>query len=106
MAADASTLPVNGNYHAQHGIDPNASLHNPGDNSSLPVNGDSSTSAATTSAPAAPAEAPSSSEGNGAVPKGEVGWYFVDQYYTTMSKSPEKLHVSLGLPWHCTGKIY
>src|SRR5438552_2654090 len=24
----------------------------------------------------------------------EVGWYFVEQYYTTLSQSPEKLHVS------------
>ncbi|KAK4455938.1 putative ntf2 and rrm domain-containing protein [Podospora aff. communis PSN243] len=27
------------------------------------------------------------------LPKDEVGWYFVEQYYTTMSKSPEKLHL-------------
>ena len=27
--------------------------------------------------------------------KDEVGWYFVEQYYTTLSKSPEKLHVSI-----------
>ena len=27
--------------------------------------------------------------------KDEVGWYFVEQYYNTLSKSPEKLHV-----WH------
>lgn len=26
--------------------------------------------------------------------KDEVGWYFVEQYYTTLSKFPEKLHVS------------
>ncbi|KAK5989987.1 Putative G3BP-like protein [Cladobotryum mycophilum] len=25
--------------------------------------------------------------------KDEVGWYFVEQYYTTLSKSPEKLHL-------------
>jgi hypothetical protein len=24
----------------------------------------------------------------------EVAWFFVEQFYTTMSKSPEKLHVS------------
>jgi hypothetical protein len=29
--------------------------------------------------------------------KDEVGWYFVEQYYTTLSKSPEKLHVGLKL---------
>lgn len=23
----------------------------------------------------------------------EIGWYFVEQYYTTLSKSPEKIHL-------------
>lgn len=32
--------------------------------------------------------------GNSNLSKDEVGWYFVEQYYTTLSKSPEKLHVS------------
>lgn len=27
--------------------------------------------------------------------KDEVGWYFVEQYYTTLSKNPDKLHVRL-----------
>ena len=31
--------------------------------------------------------------GNTDIPKDEVGWYFVEQYYTTMSKNPEKLYV-------------
>ena len=40
------------------------------------------------------------------LPKDEVGWYFVEQYYTTLSKSPERLHVSisavvLGAIWIC-----
>ena len=30
--------------------------------------------------------------------KDEVGWYFVEQFYNTLSKSPEKLHVSYTLP--------
>lgn len=25
--------------------------------------------------------------------KDEVAWFFVEQYYTTLSKNPEKLHV-------------
>lgn len=29
------------------------------------------------------------------LPKDEIGWYFVEQYYTTLSKNPNKLHVSL-----------
>jgi hypothetical protein len=41
------------------------------------------------------AEAPASAENSANnLPKDEVGWYFVEQYYTTMSKSPERLHVS------------
>lgn len=34
------------------------------------------------------------STANSILSKDEVGWYFVEQYYTTLSKSPEKLHVS------------
>jgi hypothetical protein len=30
---------------------------------------------------------------NSDLSKDEIGWYFVEQYYTTLSKSPEKLHV-------------
>ncbi|KAK3940382.1 putative ntf2 and rrm domain-containing protein [Diplogelasinospora grovesii] len=30
------------------------------------------------------------------LPEDEVGWYFVEQYYTTLSKSPEKLHLFYG----------
>lgn len=32
--------------------------------------------------------------------KDEVGWYFVEQYYTTLSKSPEKLHVCSQTPYN------
>ena len=35
------------------------------------------------------------SEGNKPPSKDEVGWYFVEQYYTTLSKNPETLHVRL-----------
>jgi len=37
---------------------------------------------------------------NSDLSKDEIGWYFVEQYYTTLSKSPEKLHV------RCTISIY
>jgi hypothetical protein len=29
------------------------------------------------------------------IPKDEVGWYFVEQYYTTLSKSPDRLYVCI-----------
>ncbi|KAH9825604.1 Nuclear transport factor 2 (NTF2) domain [Teratosphaeria destructans] len=40
-------------------------------------------------APAAPAATAPQNE----IPKDEVGWYFVEQYYTTLSRSPEKLYL-------------
>ena len=38
--------------------------------------------------------AQSSSAAASEIPKDEVGWYFVEQYYTTLSRSPDKLYVS------------
>ncbi|KAI1348297.1 hypothetical protein F5Y01DRAFT_317877 [Xylaria sp. FL0043] len=49
----------------------------------------SSTAAAT--APAATADQANSNLG-----KDEVAWFFVEQYYTTLSKTPEKLHLFYG----------
>ena len=40
-----------------------------------------------------PAESSTGSAAGNDLSKDEVGWYFVEQYYTTLSKSPEKLHV-------------
>lgn len=38
--------------------------------------------------------APSQTNNSAAdIPKDEVGWYFVEQYYTTLSRSPEKVYV-------------
>ncbi|PHH76145.1 hypothetical protein CDD80_1777 [Ophiocordyceps camponoti-rufipedis] len=37
-----------------------------------------------------------SASGNSNLSKDEVGWFFVEQYYTTLSKSPEKLHLFYG----------
>lgn len=40
-----------------------------------------------------PAAQPAQQAPASEVPKDEVGWYFVEQYYTTLSKSPERLYV-------------
>jgi hypothetical protein len=37
--------------------------------------------------------APSTTSQQPEVSKEEVAWYFVEQYYTTMSRTPEKLYV-------------
>lgn len=39
-----------------------------------------------------PSNAPPNDQKND-ISKDEVGWFFVEQYYTTMSRSPEKLHL-------------
>jgi hypothetical protein len=44
--------------------------------------GPSASQSTTTSAAAAPKADPQ-----------EIGWYFVEQYYTTLSKSPERIHL-------------
>lgn len=35
----------------------------------------------------------SAAPSNSSLSKDQVGWYFVEQYYTTLSKTPEKLHL-------------
>ncbi|KAM7193270.1 putative ntf2 and rrm domain containing protein [Naviculisporaceae sp. PSN 640] len=39
---------------------------------------------------------PATNTQRGEVPGDEVAWYFVQQYYTTLSKTPEKLHLFYG----------
>lgn len=48
------------------------------------------------SASATPADTPSTTDPSTTAShsKDEVGWYFVQQYYTTLSKNTSKLHVS------------
>lgn len=41
------------------------------------------------------AQQPSSTSSSN-IGKDEVGWYFVEQFYTTLSRSPEKLHLFYG----------
>ncbi|GJC80653.1 putative G3BP-like protein [Colletotrichum liriopes] len=48
----------------------------------------------TSSGPTATNDA--ASAGNNNLSKDEVGWYFVEQYYTTLSKNPDKLHLFYG----------
>ncbi|KAL9596954.1 MAG: hypothetical protein Q9219_005465 [cf. Caloplaca sp. 3 TL-2023] len=59
---------------------------------SIPNHGSAGAEAPGGSQPSTSASA-ASTEGSSSVPKDEVGWYFVEQYYTTLSKNPEKLHL-------------
>lgn len=76
MATTESSGPVNGNY-ATQGYENNYSATA------------SNFTPSQQQAPSQPAQQASASE----IPKDEVGWYFVEQYYTTLSKSPDRLYV-------------
>lgn len=89
MASESGTKALNGN----HGNHPYGTHDQPGspnhttaveDGSNPSTGGHNSTSGA--------------NDSNAKVPKDEVGWYFVEQYYTTLSKNPEKIHVRCVLP--------
>lgn len=81
--ADTTQAPMNGGYPAQHAY-PDTFTHAPAN-----VNSAASFQPAPSSTPS---NAPANDQKNG-ISKDEVGWYFVEQYYTNMSRSPEKLHL-------------
>ena len=93
MATDSKT--VNGNYGAQYpygqaeSFVPPPSLSASNGNTPAGISGEDgvTTSAASSSEPTGAGEA------SKAPSKDEVGWYFVESYYTTLSKNPETLYV-------------
>jgi hypothetical protein len=88
MATAEPTMPVNGNY-AHHQAHAYGALDNnyvaAGTNSTLPSAGSYSAPPANTN--------PAGNNNAAEIPKDEVGWYFVEQYYTTLSRTPDKLFV-------------
>ena len=76
MASTESSGPVNGNYAPQQ----YENSYSTGASNFTPSQQPTASQ---------PAQQAAASE----IPKDEVGWYFVEQYYTTLSKSPERLHV-------------
>ena len=89
MATETAQTSVNGHYNTQAqpyvASDAYGSVQAP---QSATVSAASGTQS--TTAPSA-----SSGDSNTDISKDEVGWYFVEQYYTTLSRSPEKLHVCI-----------
>ena len=73
-----TTAAVNGLYATQYGQPAELAASTP----SGPVHA-STASQSSTAASAAPQKADPQ----------EIGWYFVEQYYTTLSKSPERIHL-------------
>lgn len=94
MANDSKT--VNGNYGSQYPYGqaelfvPTQGLTAPNGNTPAGTAGED---AGATTAPTS-SEPTGAGEANKAPSKDEVGWYFVESYYTTLSKNPETLYVS------------
>lgn len=94
MATEAAPSALNGTYHAHLHHHP---THYPTD----PYNpAHAAATNSTSAAHFAPAHstAPVHAHAHAGEPKNditkhEVGWFFVEQYYTTLSRNPEKLHL-------------
>ncbi|KAL6715614.1 hypothetical protein ACLMJK_006575 [Lecanora helva] len=95
MAADTQSKAVNGNAGVHYPYGPAEALQ-PSQSSNAST-GTAVVSAYGDEAPTAPTATPSESATTAEVSKppskDEVGWYFVESYYTTMSKNPETLHL-------------
>ncbi|KAJ5709601.1 hypothetical protein N7493_009892 [Penicillium malachiteum] len=79
--ADMTQAPINGNYPAQHGYPASFNPAHAGMNTAAnfqPAQSSTPTTATHT-------------EQKNEITKDEVGWFFVEQYYTTMSRNPDKL---------------
>lgn len=80
MAAEVGSAPVNGYGHGTAGgYGAEAYRHQP--------------NASTSTAGYGAAPVASSTAQQSDLSKEQVAWYFVESYYTTMSQTPEKLHV-------------
>lgn len=78
MAAESAPVPpINGVYNAQYGqvTEPTGAVANP----QLTGQPSSANSQGSNSAPKADPQ--------------EIGWFFVEQYYTTLSKTPDRIHL-------------
>ena len=94
MATENAPASLNGTYEGHPGYSmPEQSRSASG---SRPFDGAETSSAYGNGTKTAGSEAPAAvkQEKKPEVSKDEVGWFFVEQYYTTLSKNPEKLHVS------------
>ncbi|KAJ5577746.1 uncharacterized protein N7459_006710 [Penicillium hispanicum] len=80
--ADMTQAPMNGNYPAQHGY-PDSFNHA---HAALNTAANFQPAQSSTPTTATPTE-----QQKNEITKDEVGWFFVEQYYTTMSRNPEKL---------------
>ena len=85
--SDMTQAPINGNYGAQHGF-PDA--FNP---AHAAMNTAANFQPAQSSTPTSATPSTSAEQQKSEITKDEVGWFFVEQFYTTLSRNPDKLHL-------------
>ncbi|CAL5872250.1 uncharacterized protein PFLUO_LOCUS6511 [Penicillium psychrofluorescens] len=83
--ADMTQPPMNGNFPGQHGY-PDSFNH-----AHVAMNTAASFQPAQSSTPTT--VTPTTDHQKSEISKDEVGWFFVEQFYTTMSRNPDKLHL-------------
>lgn len=95
MAADPQPKAVNGNYggHQLYGQAEPFQTSQSSNISTVTATTSAFPNEALVSSTVAPSEPTGATEGSKPPSKDEVGWYFVESYYTTMSKNPDTLYV-------------
>ncbi len=95
MAADTQPETVNGNYvaHPPYGHAPSFQTSQSSNASTGTAVASAFPNEAQVASAVTPSESNGAAEGGKTPSKDEVGWYFVESYYTTMSKNPDTLYV-------------
>ena len=91
MAAEVSSLPSVNGYAPHQGY--GGLEHQQHGSNGFTNNSNNSQASYSQAPPATPSTPATTSSQQSDIPKDEVGWYFVEQYYTTLSRSPEKLYL-------------
>jgi len=80
MAADTASMPpINGVYNTQYGQSAEPATNSQSGAQHASANSQSTSASVTGSSAKADPQ--------------EIGWFFVEQYYTTLSKSPDRIHL-------------
>ncbi|KAI9849663.1 MAG: hypothetical protein M1837_002788 [Sclerophora amabilis] len=98
MATEQTSFPMNGDY-APHGghyatsAEQHLSSQSHGNNAAASAPAPGAFGSQNANVPSSAGGTTGGSHAHAEIPKDEVGWYFVEQYYTNLSRSPDKLHL-------------
>ncbi|KAI9850415.1 MAG: hypothetical protein M1838_005692 [Thelocarpon superellum] len=98
MATEQAPMPVNGTYNASGSqyagaAETHLSSQQLGHASGTSVPAPDSFGSQNAHVPAAAGQASADNSKHTEIPKDQVGWHFVEQYYLNLSRSPNKLHL-------------